>query len=277
MGFKAISAGAAIYAAADGKVSDAAVGKQIGILFAAITADGGIQPAIVWGPRGGNDMLSALGDSCEFFDDFFSYDPTATVGDYVDTSDGTPAVDVGDAVNGVLSIASGATDENETYISSMHEIFKFLTDKRMFFEARVKLTEADTDKANIIIGLSDAIGADTLQDAGAGPAASYDGACFFKVDGGTVWQFESSNAGSQDSEADVGDFDDATWTKLGFFYDYNDGVTANITPFVNGVAGTTVTLTIAGLAEMHLLMGVKAGSGNAETLLVDYIHVAVER
>ncbi len=38
-----------------------------------------------------------------------------------------------------------------------------------------------------------------------------------------------------------------------------------------------VALTIAGLAEMHLLMGDKAGSGNAETLLVDKWRLVMER
>jgi len=275
-GALAISAGTAIYCAADGKVSSAAVGKQIGIILEATTANGGKAPAIIWGPRGGNDMLSAKGGAWDYFDDFFNYDPTATVGEYAAVSDGG-AVDVGDADNGVLSIADGATDNDETYISSIHEIIKFATDKRLFFEARVKLTEANTDDANIIIGLSDIVAANSLLDNGAGPMASYDGACFFKVDGGVVWQFETSNAGTQLTNTSVAAFVTATWYKLGFLYDPNDGVTAIVTPYVDGVASTAKNLTIAGLDEMHILMGVKAGGANAETLLVDYVHIAKER
>ena len=274
---KAISAGAAIYVTTDGKVSDAAVGKQIGIALQAATADGGRIAAIIWGPRGGNDALSARGRNIEFFDDFFTYDDTATVGDYVEVHDGTPATAATDAAGGVFSMACGATDENETYVSSMHEVFKFTTTEMLWFEARVKLTEAATDDANIIVGLSDTVAADSMLDAGAGPMASYDGAVFFKVDGGTVWQFETSNAATQKTLTSAGAFTDGAWTKLGFLYDYNDGVTANVTPFVNGVAGTAQTLTIAGLEEMHILLGVKAGGSNAETLLVDYVHVVTER
>jgi len=274
---KAISAGAAIYVTTDGKVSDAAVGKQIGIALQAATADGGRIAAIIWGPRGGNDALSARGRNIEFFDDFFTYDDTATVGDYVEVHDGTPATAATDAAGGVFSMACGATDENETYVSSMHEVFKFTTTEMLLFEARVKLTEAATDDANIIVGLSDTVAADSMLDAGAGPMASYDGAVFFKVDGGTVWQFETSNAATQKTLTSAGAFTDGAWTKLGFLYDYNDGVTANVTPFVNGVAGTAQTLTIAGLEEMHILLGVKAGGSNAETLLVDYVHVVTER
>ncbi len=273
---KSISANAAIYVTTDGKVSDAAVGKQIGIALQAATADGGKIAAIVWGPRGGNDALSARGRNIEYWEDFFAYDNTATVGDYVEVSDSGTIVTT-DAAGGVLSLPTGGTAQNESYVSSMHELFKFDTDAMLWFEARVKLTEANTDDANIIVGLSDTVAADSLLDAGAGPMASYDGAVFFKVFDGTVWQFESSNAAGQDTEISVGAFTDGAWTTLGFLYDYKDGVTASITPFVNGVAGTAVDLTIAGLAEMHILLGAKAGAGNAETLLVDYVHVVTER
>lgn len=274
---KAISSGAAIYAANDGKVSDAAVGKQLGIALAAATGDGGRIPAIIWGPRGGNDILSAKGTVCEFFDDFFNYDDTASVGKWAETHDGTPATGESDAVNGVLSMATGATDNNETYIASIAECWKFQADKRLFFEARVKLTEANTDDANIIVGLSDTVGADSLLDDGAGPMASYDGAVFFKVDGGTVWQAETSNAGTQDTDTNAGAFTSASWHKLSIYYDYNDGTTAQVYFYVDGVLGATLDLTIAGLEEMHILLGAKAGDANAETLLVDYVHVAAER
>jgi hypothetical protein len=276
-GAKAIAVGVGIYPAANGKISDAAIGNQIGIQINAISADGGKAAAVMWGTNSANDVLSARGGTIDFMDDFYVLDGTATVGEWNDAvTDGGTIASV-DAVGGVASIATGGVDNNESYISSQHEIFKFETDKRLFFEARVKLTEANTDDANIIVGLSDTVAADSLLDDGAGPMASYDGVVFFKVDGGTKWQFESSNAGTQDTETDVGDFSDATWTKLGFLYDFNDGVTANITPYVDGVAGTAVTVTIAGLEEMHILLGAKAGGGNAETLLVDYVHVIQDR
>lgn len=274
----AISAGAAIYAAATGRVSSSAVGRQLGVALAAATAAGGKIPAIMWGPRGGNDMLAARGYTFEYFDDFEKgYDQTATVGDYAEVHDGTPATDIGDASHGVMSLATGATDNNETYISSMHEIYLFETDKYAFFEARVKLTEANTDDANIIVGLSDTVAADSLVDNGAGPMASYDGCVFFKVDGTMTWQFETSNAATQATNTSVGTYASATWYRLGFFYDYNDGVTASVTPYLDGVAGTAKDLTIAGLAEMHILFGAKAGGANAETLLVDYVHLVAER
>jgi len=274
-GSKAISAGAAIYVTTDGKVSDSAVGKQIGILLEAITDDGGKGPAVVWGPRGGNDVLSSNTSTIiEFLDDFFTFNDDDN---WVDTVTDAGTIDSTDAAGGVLSIASGGTDNNESYVSSEHEIFKFQTDKKLYFEARVKLTEANTDDANIIVGLSDTVAANSLVDDGAGPMASYDGVVFCKVDGGTVWQFETSNATTQKTLANAGAFSDGDWTILGFLYDYNDGTTANVTPYVDGVAGDAKTLTISGLEEMHILLGVKAGDAHAETLLVDYVKVLAER
>ncbi|HUU11206.1 MAG TPA: capsid cement protein [Phycisphaerae bacterium] len=271
-----IASGAALYVAADGKASSTAVGKQIGIAFTAATADTAIIDGIIWGPRGGNDLFATKGGNIEFWDDFFAYDATATVGGYAEVTDGG-TIAVTDGAGGVLSIATGATDENESYVSSMTEAFLFSTTKRLFFEARVKLTEAATDDANIIVGLSDTVAANSLVDAGAGPMASYDGVTWSKVDGGVVWTFETSNAGTQVTTASAGAFASATWYKLGFLYDYNDGVTALVTPILDGVAGTAKNLVIAGLAEMHILLGAKAGGSNAETLLVDYVHVITER
>ncbi len=273
-GSKAITAGLAIYVAADGKVSDAAVGKQIGILLTAITADGGKGSAIVWGPRGGNDALSARGTTIDFFDDFFQYDPTATVGKWVAVEDAgaTGGDKVIDGAGGLLSAGCDGDDEDEVYISSIVEFLKFAANKMMFFETSVELTEANTNEANWIIGLSDTVGADSLVDAGAGPMASYDGAVFFKVDGTMKIQFENSNAGTQVTNATLADFVSGTRYKLGFLFDPNDGVTGKITPFVDGVAGTVQDITLAGLEEMHILIGTKAGGTNEEALVVDYVH-----
>ena len=273
---KAISANDDLYVTADGKVSDAAVGTQIGIAVTAATADGGKISAIIWGVNGGSNPLISTAGQIIFEDEFFQYDATATVGKYKATSDGG-TVGIIDANGGVLSIATTGTIEDETYIASLFQVFAFQTDKSGFFEAHIKLTEANTDDANIIIGLSDTVGANSLLDAGAGPMASYDGAVLYKVLDGTVWNFECSNAGTQDTELSVGAFTDATDTTLGFRYDYNDGVTCIITPYVNGVAGTAAGMLIAGLAEMNFIMGVKAGSGNAETLLVDRISYTQDR
>ncbi len=279
-GSKAITAGSNIYVTTDGKVSDAAVGKQIGILITAITGDGGKGDAIVWGPRGGNDIFaSSIKTIYTFEDDFFTYDPTATVGNWAVVEDaGAGGGDViTDAAGGVLSIGCDGDDNDECYVSSIAESWIFTTNKKVYFECRISLTEANVDDANWCIGLSDVAAANTLVDDGASIVASYDGAFFYKLDAGVVLRFNTSNAAAQTDTANAGAFTSGAWYVLGFLYDYNDGVTAVVTPYVNGVAGTAHNLTIAGLQEMHIVMGVKAGDANEEALLVDYVRVQAER
>jgi hypothetical protein len=278
---KAISLGSAIYVAADGKVSDAAVGKQIEINIQAASANLGKVSAIVWGPRGGNDIFAPGNTVAEYFDDLFEYDPTATVGNFAVTEDA--GADVGDGLdamlpNGVLSVGCDGDDNEECYVASINKVTKFQTNKKAYFEARVKLTEANTDDANWCVGLCSVYAANTLVDNGAGLVTTFDGAMFYKVDGTMNIYFRSSNGAVQGAAINMGTFVSGTWYTLGFLYDYNDGVTAKITPYVNGVAGTTQDIAIAGLdALLHAVFGVKAGGANEEILKVDYVRVLTER
>jgi hypothetical protein len=210
-------------------------------------------------------------------DDFFRYNDVAVTGDWQEQTDGGTAPIVIDAADGVVQMVNDVNDNDETYVGSIYQSWKFDTDKHLWFNIRLKLTEANTDDANIIAGLSDTFGADLLQDNGAGPAASFDGAVFYKLDGGSVWRFLTSNAASQNDASNVGSFSDGNFQSLAFHYDPNDGVTAKVTPYVDGVAKPPLNLTISGLEEMNIVFGVKNGGANAETLQVDYVSVTQER
>jgi hypothetical protein len=50
-----------------------------------------------------------------------------------------------------------------------------------------------------------------------------------------------------------------------------------ITYYYNGSSAGTQSITIAGLEEMHLIFGNKAGGTNAETLEIDYLYVEQQR
>ena len=216
----------------------------------------------------------------EFFDDFLSMADIAAAGSgerwaLAADSGGTATID--DARDGVLSLLTGGTNEDGSTLSSLDEIFLADTDKNFFFEARVKLTETATDDANIYVGLCDIVTVDTMQDAGAGPAATLDGIGFYKLDGNLYWEFETSNAGTPMANSDMVAYKSATWYRLGFKYDYNDGVTAKVTPYVDGKAYPQVNLTISGMAEMNVVLSVKTGDTQTETLKVDYVRVVADR
>jgi len=54
-------------------------------------------------------------------------------------------------------------------------------------------------------------------------------------------------------------------------------VTAHVTPVIDGVTYTAHDLTISGLEEMHILLGVKTPGTSEEALLVDYVRIVSDR
>lgn len=203
-----------------------------------------------------------------FRDDFYNVD---TTNDYTLVTDTGGTAVVSDEAGGLLTITNDADDNDESYLSSKAENWLFAADKPLWFEARV-IGTAD----NIIVGLSDTVGADFLQDTEAGPAASYDGAVFF-VDAGSAWKFETSNATAQTTTANAGAYAAGTAYRVGFIFDPADGTTGKITPYINGVPGTTHNIALAGLEEMHIVFGAKNAAGSAAVIVVDYVQVLQAR
>lgn len=268
--FEALTNGVVEFWIAATSVDVYVIGKTHRVMAAGLT------PAIntIVFDTGLDDMSRGI-PPVEYFCDF--QETIDATNEFALAKDGSGAAATGDNLDGYVSIASDATNNDASTLSSIAEWFKFQTDKKLFFEARVKLTEAATDDANIFVGLSDTVTVDIMQDDGAGPAASFDGAGFYKLDGNLYWEFIASNAAVQDEDSDMVAFTSGTWYRLGFAYDFNDGVTGKITPYINGTAYDVVDITISGLAEMHLCLSVKAGGANAETLIVDYVRVVADR
>jgi hypothetical protein len=212
-----------------------------------------------------------------YLDDFYQYDATATVGNFAVTQDGTATIAKTDAAGGVLSIATQPTtplNNDEAYLHSLSEVFLFAAGKKLWFEAKVKLTEANVDDANIVVGLSDNIAADLLVDDGAGlRTTALDAALFYKVDGSLLWRFGTSNNATQVKNDNVRAYASNTWYTLGFYFD-GTATTSKITPWINGVSYTPHSIALSGLEEMHIVFGAKCGANTQiETLLVDYVNV----
>jgi len=133
------------------------------------------------------------------FSDDFNYFVTTDLWTSVLTDTGTATVSDG-GVGGILAITPSdgtVADNDEAYVSQTTETFIVAADKPIIVEALIQFTEGATDDANIMFGLKDAWAANSLLDDGGGPAASYSGAVFFKVDGDTTWRVENSVAGTQ--------------------------------------------------------------------------------
>jgi hypothetical protein len=175
-------------------------------------------------------------------------------------------------MGGVCSLPcsdGSVADNDEIYLGSEAKNWILQAGKDLWFEARIKFTEANLDDANIIVGLSTLYNANILVDNGAGPAADYDGIVFFKVDGGTVWQGETSVATAQNTDASLATRRSGVWQRLGF---HVAGGTTRVDFYIDGsvVGSSAASLPTA---AMGLLLGAKNGDVNLETLYVDYVKI----
>lgn len=221
----------------------------------------------------------------DFTEDLESNRWVATTG----SGDGGSAT-VGDAVGGVLAILTNAQDNTEEYVESANETFKFAANKPLRFRARVQFTEASTNKANIIVGLMDAVAADALVNDGGGPKSSYSGAVFFKEDGQTLWSVEASISTTQTTAQLT-----AANTLTG--KSYTAGTASGVYKWLqiefNPISSTSAEIVfnidgedvykmvgnfITNATEMQIVLGAKAGGASAnETLNVDFVSCIQKR
>lgn len=214
-----------------------------------------------------------------FFDEFNQLDPIdANLIWHEEDDAGTGTNALTDAANGIASITTAAADNDYHAISSTNEVYLFVAGKKLWIEARFKLTEANTNESAWWFGFTDTLTTGGLQTDASGPLDSYDGALIWKDEGTMTIDFETANGGVENTaSASLGTFVTNTWTRVGFYFD-GTATTSVITPYVDvgagWVLGEAENITLSGLAEMHLVAGVKAGPSNgAETLSIDYIRV----
>lgn len=215
----------------------------------------------------------------EIFDDFL-YPVTTAISDTMawtvlsDGATGTPVFQ--DAAGGIFNVVTAAADNDYSAYSSVTEPFKFAAGKKLWFEARFKIAEATTNESTWWFGLSDTVTTGGMQANAAGPLASYDGALIYKTpETALTVNFETSNAGTQNTLSEFATSISDTWHRAGFYFD-GVATTSTITPyFHNGTSwtvGTAQDITLSGLEEMHIVYGVKAGpTAAAETLQIDYV------
>lgn len=215
-----------------------------------------------------------------FFDDFI-YPASATVSDVTawtsagDGGTGTNAFQ--DTAGGVFNLVTAAADNDYHELTSVAENWLFAAGKELWFEARFKIAEAATNESTWWFGLTDTLTTGGMQANTSGPLATYDGALIFTQEASLAVQFETSNAGTQVTNATMATYVSDTWSRAGFYFD-GTATTSTITPyFHNGTSwtvGTAHSITLSGLEEMHAVCGVKAGpGGGAETLQIDYVKI----
>jgi len=222
-----------------------------------------------------------------YFDDFHWYITAHNLTSVISDS-GTASV--GDAAGGVLAIVpsdGSVGDNDESYVKGTAETFKFAANKPILFEAKVQFTEANTDDANIIVGLKDAVAANTLVDNGGGPPSTYSGCVFFKADGDTVWSVENSISTTQKTTqlTATNSLDriaktagGASYQTLRIEWQPTSSTLGDFTFFIDGqIVAKHKDQVYTSATEMQVCLGVKNGDTNLETLNVDYIDVWQQR
>lgn len=201
--------------------------------------------------------------------------------DFTDTSaDSGATIAMQDAVGGIVKLSSIAIDNNEVYLLSTKELFKFAANKPLMARCRLKYAEAATDDINVIFGLADAVAANHLQDNGAGPVASYSGAVFYKVDGGLNWNVEASisttqttaeltAANSLDKSAHVGA--STAYQVLTIESIPYSSTNHKLNYYIDGVHVYGIDHVYTNATEMMLFVGLKLGGATVEDVYVDYL------
>lgn len=216
-----------------------------------------------------------------FFEDF-NYFTTVHNGWTTVASDSGTIVG-SDAAGGILQLNPSdgtVADNDETYLKRTQETFKFAENKPIYFGAYVKFTEANTDDANVFVGMKDAIAANTIVDNG-GMATSFSGMAFYKKDGETQWRAIVS-LGSTQSEVLLSAANTVTkqgytaggsYQKLEIEFQPKTSALADIVFRIDGtVVYKFVDFTYTSATEMQAGFGMKNGADtNVEQLLVDWI------
>jgi hypothetical protein len=204
----------------------------------------------------------------ELVDDFFTYDGTATVGNWLAAeaggAGGTFAL-ANTVPGGQLVNTRAATDDDDGgQISQVSAPFMLAADKKIWFECRFKLA-GDVAQSDVYIGLC-SLNEDLTAVSDNLPA---DGVMIHKDDGAATLKLTASKGGTNTGgNANIGTLVLGAWTTVGF---YAGGVT-KISPYVDGVIGSSITATIPDDTSLGVIIGVRNGDATStEILTVDYV------
>jgi hypothetical protein len=214
-----------------------------------------------------------------FWDDFYS----VTSGQlWTVTASDSGGVTVGDAHGGIATLEpsdGSIADNDETYLLTTHELFLLGLGNTQDFGGLIKFTEANTDDANVMFGVMNAVGANTILDDGGGPKSSFSGAVFYKIDGATTWRVRSSVGTSYTDTSLPAYTAGGSYQLLGIRFEADSLTHVRVNYFINGVPVLDPNfparplehvLDATSATEMQLFAGQKNGANtNHEFLLID--------
>lgn len=221
-------------------------------------------------------------DTMQVFDHF-----TADQSDIsaVDTVTDTGTVLIGDDVGGVVTLTPSdgtVADNDEAYLATPNELFKFGTNRGIYGRAKVKFTEVAAGVANVAFGFQNAVGANSIVDSTGLPKVTGSALVIYKTTTTSVWKVASSCNGTAVHTTSTKAAVAATWYVLEIECKDFDGVTMQVSFKVDGEYlkdsnGNIIrhSVAIASATEMQMFAGIKLGAAtNNDTLLMDYWYAA---
>ncbi len=216
-----------------------------------------------------------------WFSDFDRFDGKAdsNQADWLTTAVGSSTITLNDAANGVITLTTGATEDNGIVAqwqgfnadavtpAQVAETFTFTAGKRLWFATRFQIS--DVTQTDFIIGLA-------IADATPFDASDY--VYLMSVDGSAALTLSSAIVTPATASATLFTMSDATWYDVAFEYNGNDAITAYL-KLSDGTWTSVGSIGISALptTELALTMGLLTGETGANTALIDYIFAAKER
>jgi hypothetical protein len=195
----------------------------------------------------------------QYFDDFDTY----KAADWTITSVGAATQALQDLDGGSLLLTNAAADNDSTFLQIAKESFLFASGKKIFFKARLKVSDAT--QSDFICG---------LQITDTTPLDVTDGVFFQKDDGDANLDFHVEKDNTATSATAIATVANDTFLTIEFAY---DGV-STIKYGVNGtVLGSSVTTNLPDDEVLTVSFGIQNGEAVAKTMSIDYIFVAKER
>lgn len=166
-----------------------------------------------------------------------------------------------DEDGGVLLVTNDAADDDNDFFQSVAETYTFETDKKLWFKARFKVSDAT--QCDFVMG---------LQVRDTSPLAVSDGVWFQKDDGDTNLDFHVAKSSSQTDVAAIATVS-TSYLTVAFYY---DGA-GTLTYYVDNEPLGTAAVTNLPSTQLTVSFGLQNGEAAAKTMSVDYIFVAKER
>ena len=168
-----------------------------------------------------------------------------------------------DGDGGLLLITNTAADDDLVALQKVGESYRFASGKELFFEARLKVSDAT--QSDVVIG---------LQITDATPLDVSDGVFFIKADGSTSVSLLVEKDNTATTTSSVATMANDTFISLGFYYDGASSIQYSVNGVVNG---TSVTTNLVDDEDLTVSFALQNGEAVAKTMTVDYIFVAKER